>query len=260
MQKALPGLPVIYFGDTANLPFGTKSKKIVTKYTIAGIKFLINKGAEVIIIACSTASSLAYNEVKKKFKNTKIFEVITPTVKEAVKKTKNKKIGVIATPSTVKSKVYSKKIVSTDKKIKAYELACPLLVPLIEEGWVNSIITKKILKIYLSSLKKNKIDTLILGCTHYPLILKTIRGIMGKEVSIVDSAKNLAEEVKNYILNCSKTRRLNRATGKIIPRKPVDIRVIPSANVKFYVSDEPYKFAKLTKLCLGKTIKVKKIK
>lgn len=196
--KQLPEYQVVYFGDTARTPYGTKSEETIKKYSQEDTEFLIAKGAKVIVIACNTASALAYEYLKQKF-DLPIFEVITPTIREAEKITQNKRIGVIGTRATINSGIYEKSLNSREKKFKIITKACPLFVPLVEENWIKKPETKTIAKKYLQSLKISNIDTLILGCTHYPLLKDIIQTKIGRRVKIVDSASAIAAALKEYL-------------------------------------------------------------
>jgi len=194
----LPDYQIIYFGDTARTPYGTKGDKTIIKYAQQDAEFLKSHGAKLIIVACNTASAVAYDQLKKEF-TLPLFEVITPAVAAAIQASINKKIGVIGTQATVASGIYQRLIKQKDDKIKVFSKACPLLVPLVEENWLTKPETKRILKSYLRPLKNKQIDTLILGCTHYPLLKKMIKEIMGKKVTIVDPAQATAQTVKDFL-------------------------------------------------------------
>jgi glutamate racemase len=193
-QEELPDLKIAYLADLANLPYGNKSAKAIQKISQRNAHFLVEKGAKIIVIACNTASAYAYDTLKKKF-DIPILDVISPAVEAAKKATKNKRIGVIGTLGTINSGVYQEKL--ADYQIFAQ--ACPLLVPLIEEGWQEKPETKKILKKYLRPLKNQGIDTLILGCTHYPLLQNQIQKIMGKNIKIINSADTVAQKLAEII-------------------------------------------------------------
>ena len=173
--KQLPQYQITYFGDTARTPYGNKSKELITKYAFEDTDFLLKKGAKLIVVACNTASAVASEELKNRYKDIPIFEVITPAVDKAIKVTQNKRIGVIGTKATVQSRIYEKQINKLNKDIKVLPKACPLFVPLAEEGWIKKPETKMIAKKYLHSLKIQQIDALILGCTHYPLLKELIQ-------------------------------------------------------------------------------------
>ena len=194
----LPGYDIVYFGDTARTPYGNKSPETVIRYAIENTEFLIEKGAKIIIMACNTASSLAFSQVAEKF-DVPVFEVVTPAVELAISATTKLKIGIIGTRATVKSEFYEKKIREIDSNLKVFSRACPLLVPLVEEGWLKKPETSMIIKKYLHPLKVRQIDTLILGCTHYPLLKKIIQRKIGKRVNIIDSSLSVAVKVKNFL-------------------------------------------------------------
>lgn len=232
----LPDENIVYFGDTARVPYGIKSKETVTRYSIENILFLLKNDVKLICVACNTVSSMALPSIKNYFK-VPIVGVISPGAREAVYATKNKKIGVIGTHATIKSRAYENEIRGLDPSIDITMQACPLFVPLVEEGWVNEKVALDVAKIYLKPFKEACVDTLILGCTHYPVLKAVIKKVMGDGVVLIDSAKQVAIEVKRILaseglLECN--------------RKPQH---------SFYVSDEPAWFSGLAKTFLGYTIK-----
>lgn len=196
--KKFPAYDIVYFGDTARTPYGNKGPEVIEQYANEDARFLLNKGANMIIVACNTVSSVAYAGLKKKF-NLPIFEVINPAVKAAVKATKNKRIGVIGTRATVNSGMYEKLIRHVDKDIQVFSCPAPLLVPLVEENWLKKPETKMILKKYIYPLKIKQVDTLILGCTHYPFLKEIIAQKMGKRVTLIDSAEEVVKNVAQYL-------------------------------------------------------------
>lgn len=196
IKRLMPKTRILYFGDTAHLPYGEKSEEIIKKYTLQACNFLKKRKVKVIIIACHSASSVALDYVRSKI-SLPIIGVIEAGVKAAIKKTKNKKIGVIGTRITIKSGAYERFFKSYDKEIEIIARATPLLVPLVEEGWINHYITKEVLKIYLQPLKEENIDTLLLGCTHYPLLKREIKEIFKNRIAIVDSAEELARSISS---------------------------------------------------------------
>jgi len=240
--KVLPHESLVYFGDTARLPYGTKSKDVVTKYSIQISNFLIKKRVKIIVVACNTSSSNALPELRKRF-NVPIIGVIEPAVKQALKVTKSGRIGVIGTEATIKSNAYQNLLRKYSSRISVYSQSCPLFVSLVEEGWINKPVTLTVAKEYLSGLKRDRIDTLILGCTHYPLIKNVISAVLGKNVVILDSAKATANEVQSLL---DKTKLNSLKCNKV--------------KYEFYVSDAPEKFIKLGRKFLKKDIRhVKKI-
>ena len=240
--KQLPYEDVIYFGDTARVPYGNKSKKTITKFSLENADFLKKHNVKLIVVACNTACSLSLQALKKKI-DIPIVGVIEPAVKKAIQISKNGKIGIIGTNSTINSKAYDKKINKIDKAMQVSSKSCPLFVPLVEEGWLNKDITYKIANTYLDCFKKRNVDTLILACTHYPLLKKVISTIMGPKVKLVDSASEVAKVVK-LVLNEDNALRKNKRI----------------ARYSYYVSDEPLKFANIGAKFLGRSInKVKRV-
>ena len=241
LSKLLPKENLIYFGDTAHVPYGSKSKKIVTEFATKISKFLVKNDVKMIVIACNTASAFSLDYLKKNIK-VPVIGVIKAGSVMAAQNTKNKKVGVIGTEGTVKSSAYEKEIKKYDNKINCFSKACPLFVPLVEEGWNNGKITEDIINVYLKSLVDKKIDTIILGCTHYPLLKEAIKKVIGNKINIIDSANAVALAVQKLLTE----RKLLRNSGK--------------ATYKFYVSDGPEKFKSIGSKFLGKKIlTVKKV-
>lgn len=198
--KTLPDEQIIYLGDTARVPYGTKSQETIRRFSVENVEFLMRLNVKLIIVACNTASSISIPVLKRIFR-IPIVGVIGPGAGKAVEITRNGRIGVIATSTTIKTRAYEKAIkkISCNKKI--YSAACPLFVPLAEEGWLNGRIIRGIAERYLSPLKKKKIDTLVLGCTHYPLLKNVISEVMGRDVRIIDSASSVAESASHILRN-----------------------------------------------------------
>ena len=239
--KKLPEYQIIYFGDTARTPYGTKSKETIIKYAREDAKFLLDKGAKIIIIACNTASAVASSILQKEL-GVPIFEVIGPAVKRAVGVTKNKRVGVIGTRATVGSGVYEESIKKINAEIQVTSQACPLLVPLVEEGWLDKPETKRIVKKYLQPLKNKQIDTLILGCTHYP-VLKNIIKRIGRHVKLVDSAEEVVCKLQSFLAG-------NEGVEKILTK---------SVDHKFYVSDLTPHLPRIAEKLLGQKVKLEKV-
>lgn len=198
MIKLMPDENMIYFGDCGRVPYGTKSKETVIKYTMQDIDFLMSKNVKMIVMACNTASAWSYEIVKSKFA-IPVVEVITPGLNAAIEKTKNKRIGIIGTNATISSGAYEKGIKDMDSEITVYSRACPLFVPLAEEGCWDSDITLMVAEEYLESLRENDIDTLILGCTHYPLLKNIITKVLGNQVNLINSGYEVAVVVKSLL-------------------------------------------------------------
>jgi glutamate racemase len=239
--RQLPKENIVYFGDTARVPYGIKSKETVIRFSIENILFLLKQDVKLICVACNTVSSVALPVLKHHFK-IPIVGVITPGVREAVYATRNKRIGVIGTKATIKSRTYEIQIKQLDPAVKVFAVACPLFVPFAEEGWLSGDVVLKVARTYLSPLKDAGVDTVILGCTHYPLLKPVIRKVMGEDVALIDSAKQVAIEVK-----------------KILAAEDI-LNYGRRSKHKFYVSDNPEWFAGLAKRFLGKAItNVKKV-
>jgi glutamate racemase len=198
LMDELPGYDMIYFGDTARTPYGSKSEKTVIDYSLENTEFLVRQGAKMIVMACNTASSLATEALRANF-HLPIFEVITPAVDRALKETKKASIGVIGTRATIASGIYEKKIKAQNPDARVYSAACPLLVPLVEEGWLKKPETRMIVKKYLLPLKTRQIDTLILGCTHYPLLKPIIQHKIGARVRVISSSTAVAEQIRIFL-------------------------------------------------------------
>jgi glutamate racemase len=198
LMEELPGYNMIYFGDTARTPYGSKSPETVVRYALENTDFLLKQGAKLIVMACNTVSSVAAGRIAEDY-DIPTFEVVTPATERAVKTSNTSIIGVIGTRATVKSGIYEHKIMALKPEAKVYSVACPLLVPLVEEGWMKKPETVMIIKKYLHPLKVRQIDTLILGCTHYPLLKDKIQRKIGKRVHIIDSSIAIAENVKFFL-------------------------------------------------------------
>lgn len=198
VEELLPDYRLVYFGDLARTPYGSKSQETIIKYAIENTEFLLSHGAKIIIIACNSAASIATDILQKRF-DLPIFEVITPAIYKAVTATVSGRIGVIGTRATIRSKVYEKKIKQSVPELQVFSQPCPLLVPLVEEGWLSARETKMILRRYLHPLKTKQVDTLVLGCTHYPLLKDLISQRMGQKVTLIDSSEAVAEGLKFFL-------------------------------------------------------------
>lgn len=237
--KNLPKYQVIYFGDTARLPYGTKGAGFVRKYSAKITDWLLKRQAKIIVIACNTSSAWASDFLKKKFKNVPIFDMISSTSKEVANVSKNKKVGIIGTPGTIKSKAWEKALKKSDPKLKIISQACPLFVPMVEMGFTKGKIADEIAKEYLRKIKAQNVDVLVLACTHYPLLETTIKKIMGPNVKIINPAKSTAVAIKKFL---EENMHLQKTMKKGIGHK-------------FFFSDEPYSLEKISQTCFGKKIK-----
>ncbi len=199
IMRQLPNERIVYFGDTARVPYGNKSKETVMKYSRQIVNFLLTQQVKAIVVACNTASAYALDELEQEV-DIPIIGVVRPGAKAAIEATKNGKIGVIATEATINSGIYNRYIEKNDRSVKIVGKACPLFVPLVEEGLWEDPVTDEIARRYLTELIDSDIDTLILGCTHYPMIRSTVGRIMGKQVTLVNPAYETARELKELLL------------------------------------------------------------
>jgi glutamate racemase len=235
IKKVLPDVPIVYFGDTARLPYGNKSRETIQKYSAEIVEFLKKKGCETVVIACNSASALAADWLREKYPDLEIYDVVSSGAEAVAEATKSKKVGVIGTTATINSGVYKEKIAKIDPKIEVFTKACPLFVHLVEENWIRRPETRKIARTYLRELKLQKIDALLLGCTHYPLLEKIISGLMGRRTKVIASGEKLAKELKNKFTDYKK--------GKD----------------EYFVSDLTEHFERLAEKILGRKVKIEKI-
>ena len=233
--EVLPKENTVYLGDTARAPYGTKSVETVLRYSFENTEFLVEKDVKLVVVACNTSTAIALDRLKERLE-LPVIGVIEPGVRQALAKTKKKKVGVIGTEATIQSGAYTKALKAKDSKIEVYSRACPLVVPLVEEGWTDNAVVEMTVTAYLGSLKQSGIDTLILGCTHYPLLKNAIRKFLGAGVALVDSAEEIAKEVSSVL----KKKSLARKTGK--------------GSHSFFVTDAPDRFVKVGRRFLGEKV------
>lgn len=239
--RQLPQERIVYYGDTARVPYGSKSRESIIRFSQENTAILLKHHVKMIVVACNTSSSYALAVLRKKFP-LPVVGVIEPGARKAAAATRNRRVGVIATPATVNSGSYARAIGRCRRGIKVFSQACPLFVPLVEEGWMHKPVTLEVAREYLGPLRQSGIDALVLGCTHYPLLKGVLQAIMGKGVVLVDSAREVACEVKRIL----EARRLLGLSGG----KPKH---------EFLISDRPQEFGKIAKNFLGYDIKVTKI-
>ena len=246
--KTLPNYNYIYLGDNARLPYGEKSAETIYEYSRQAATFLFEKGCNLIIVACNTASAQALKKLQTKFlpinfPDKRILGVIRPLAEEFAKKN-HKIIGIIGTKATINSGAYQTEINHLAPQLKIEQKSTPLLVPLIEEGWLKKPETKMILKKYLRPLKTKQVDALILGCTHYPFLLSSIKQIMGKKIAVPDPGVVIANSLKNYL-----------------DRHPeLNIQKTKNSKINYYTTDNPEYFKKLGEKFLGqKIINIKQV-
>ncbi len=240
LLERLPNENIVYFGDTARVPYGSKSPQVVREYTLDDTNVLLTKDVKMIVVACNTVSAVALDVVQKRA-NLPVTGVIIPGAEAASKATKNKRIGVIGTAGTVNSNAYANELRHLERSIQTHSKACPLFVPLVEEGWLDTKATELIAQEYLFSLMVEKIDTLVLGCTHYPLLKNVITKVTKGMVTLIDSGEATAAVVERMLDDHS--------LRNISPHNP---------NIQFLVSDAPEKFTAIGELFLGRKLGVVK--
>lgn len=234
IHKVLPSEDLVYLGDTARVPYGTKSPSTVVRFACEDTQFLLHQNVKAVVVACNTCSAWALPMLEKKFK-VPIFGVIAPGVQAALDESKTKRIGIIGTNATIRSRAYTNNILARCEQARVFAAAAPLLVPLVEEGWTNHPVTRQVLEEYLTPLLRNRIDTLILGCTHYPLLKMAIRKLVGKEIHLIDSAESCARFVAERLEKLHLLRSQRRGAASIQP----------------FVTDETDRFASVAEKFLG---------
>ncbi len=234
LHETMPNESIIYFGDTGRVPYGTRGRDTIIKYTRQDIRFLLQYDIKAIVVACNTASSAALETVQGEF-HIPIFGTVEPSCEKAAKVTRNGRIGVIGTAATIRSGVFTRCLKKMNASLHVIELACPLFVPLVENGRVNpgDIVIETVVREYLAPMRDAGIDTLILGCTHYPLLHDVIAGFIGGDVTLVDSGAEAANAV-------------SKAVGKT--EKPV-------GETQYFVSDDPASFSQMAGLFLQEDVK-----
>ena len=248
VMRRLPGVSLVYFGDTARTPYGNKSPEVVARYGVEAARFLIGKGADILVIACNTVSSVGLEAIKQEFPHVPVFDVIKPAVKAIAEragsqktKVRNNCVGVMGTRALVGSGIYQKLL----KEINGFKVvtqAAPLLVPLVEENWLNAPETKRVVKRYLTPFKQAQVGTLVLACTHYPLLKKIISSRVGKKIKIIDPAEETAKELFNWL--------------KVNPSVEKNLKKGESI---FYVSDITPHTQDIADKWLGKKVTLEKI-
>lgn len=242
IRKALPQYDYIYLGDTKRLPYGNRSQESIFEFTKNGVEFLFSQNCSLVIIACNTASTEALRKIQrdllpKKYPNKKVLGVIIPSVEAALEKPV-KHVGILATTSTVNSNVYPKEFHKLNSKVKVYQQAAPLLVPLLEFNGVEW--TEPILRKYLTNFSKDKLDTLILGCTHYGLVKKEVKAILGNKIKVLSQDEIIPKKLKIYLQNHPEIRHNLSVGGKL----------------QLFVTDISVSYTMLTKKWFGKNAKL----
>ena len=231
----LPHEHLVYLGDTARTPYGTKSPDVVRQYASENTDFLIGRGLKMLVVACNTVSAVALEMLRDRY-DIPVIGVIEPGVQAALRRSKRRRIGVIGTEATIASRAYTHALHELDPEVEVLTRACPLFVPLVEEGWVENKVTREAALVYLGSLKHSGIDTLILGCTHYPLLKNCLAEILGSSVYLIDSAEETAKVVRSTL-----------ASQGLLRRKG-------DGGASFFVTDVPDRFVKVGARFLGEQI------
>jgi len=232
LMAVLPQENTIYLGDTARVPYGIRSPETVTRYSFENTQFLLSQEIKMLVVACNTASAISLEAVKREFP-LPVLGVLEPGARAAIKATRTRKIGVIGTEATIGSGAYEKAVRSFSPGIEVFTQACPLFVPLAEEGWTDNDVAELAARRYLDALRGRGIDTLVLGCTHYPLLKRVIARVMGDGITLIDSATETAREVAEVL---AKLNWLRTDGGAVVRR--------------YFVTDSPSRFERVGKLFL----------
>lgn len=233
LSALLPNENLLYLGDTARVPYGTKSPRTVTRYCLQNVRFLLDRKVKLIVVACNTASAFAMTDLRREL-TLPVVGVVEPGVTGALRVTRNGKIGVIGTEGTIQSGIYTTEIQKRGRSAKVWGTACPLFVPLVEEGLLGGEIPLAVARRYLTGITEKGIDTLILGCTHYPLLKSVIREVTGPGIELVDSAEETAQEV-----------------ARLLDAKKLFNDQNRSPRGAFFVTDHPERFQKVGTMFLG---------
>ena len=234
--KQLPHESTVYFGDTARVPYGSKSRDVISRFSLEIAQFLLQEKVKMIVVACNTASAFALSALRARF-DVPIIGVIEPGAAAALSATKTGRVGVIGTEGTIESQAYTEAIHHLKPGLEVFGQACPLIVPLVEEGWLEKPVALDIVKEYLAPLLDHRIDTLVLGCTHYPLLKNLLARVAGSSVRLIDSAEETARIV-------------GRRLKELHLESPAEAPIVR----RFFVSDAPEKFEKVGQRFLGEAI------
>jgi len=249
VAEKLPGYRLLYLGDTARTPYGNRSQDLIYQFTEQAVDYLFGQGCELVVIACNTASAEALRKIQQEwlpahYPDKRVLGVIRPVAEAAAEMTKTSRVGVVGTRATISSGAYERELKALNPAITVLGQACPLLVPLIEEGMADRPETMKILRNYTRLFKGKKIDTLILGCTHYPFLFKQFQSVAGKNIKVLDSAKIVAEKLADYLA-----------------RHPeIESKLEKNGHHRFLVTDLNDNFKKIAENWLGKKIELEKVK
>lgn len=236
LRRQIPDEPLVYLGDTARVPYGTKSSPTVLRYAHEAARFLLDQRVKLLVVACNTASAVALDDLAERYQ-VPVIGVIEPGARRALEVTRNGRVGVVGTEGTIRSGAYERALLAGRSDVVVYTAACPLFVPLAEEGWACHEVARLAAREYLAPLLKEKIDTLVLGCTHYPLLKQTLQEVVGPDVQLVDSAQETAKAVASrldeYQLLCQTT---------------------PAQPPRYFVTDIPDRFKRVGGAFLGEKL------
>ncbi|MBD3409455.1 MAG: glutamate racemase [Ignavibacteriales bacterium] len=242
LVEKLPNERFVYFGDTARVPYGAKSNETVIEYALQDARFLLSRNVKAIVVACNSASSVAIPALRAAF-DVPVVGVIEPGARYAARRAPGGKIGVVGTRATIDNRAYSRALASVNPDVKIFEKACPLFVPLAEEGWIDEEVTRLVAEKYLAEFREKELDALILGCTHYPLLAAPIQAAVGENVALVDSGVAAAE-----------------ATAQELTTLGLRSDFEGEGEREFFVSDVPTKFKEVAERFLGREIeKIRKV-
>ena len=236
LSRRMPEESLVYFGDTAHVPYGSKSPQAVERYSVAVARFLASKGVKLLVVACNTSSALALSAIRRAVK-VPVVGVIEPGARAALAANRGGRIGVIGTEATVRSGAYPRALKALGSRARTVSQPCPLFVPLVEEGWWRGKVTDEVARLYAAPLRRAGVDTLILGCTHYPYLKPVLSRAMGREVRLIDSAEETAVSVEEVLARLDL-----RAPGGRRGRR------------EFYASDAPERFKRLARRMLGSSV------
>jgi glutamate racemase len=237
IRKRLPSESLVYFGETARVPYGTKSPRVVYDFAFQDTRFLLSQDVKLVVVACHTVSSIALGSLQEAF-SLPILGVVEPGVDAALAATRNGRIGVIGTRATVLSGAYERSFSTKRPGVSVFMQACPLFVPLVEEGWLEGDVTRRVAEIYVRPLAERGVDTLVLGCTHYPLLKPVLQQTLGEGIVLIDSAEETARTVAEKLAGSG----IGSGTGSAV-------------EPRFFVSDIPQHFKKVGELCLGEPMR-----
>lgn len=236
LMARLPFENIIYFGDTARVPYGVKSVETIALYARQITDFLLQQGVKLLIVACNTMAAVAHQAIEE-LSPVPVLDVIDAGARSAVAVTHTKRVGVIGTPATVNSNAYDRAIHKLDPEIRVFSQTCPLFVPLVEEGWLDHPVTRLTAKEYLRPVMEQAVDTLVLGCTHYPLLKTLLQEIVGDRIQLVDSAEAMAAQ-----------------TAAMLEHHKLGNRQSSHPQYRYYVTDVPYRFQSIGEVFLGQKI------